>query len=75
MSVSSLVVVSLSHLLVCFTYDKSLLFDADKSTVESPRRTSENDKMLNEFVNTNIGGIAASVNSQSPKYQTLTDEV
>jgi cation transport ATPase len=40
MSISSLVVVSFSHLLVCYKYDSSLEHEPKKETL-SPRRSSE----------------------------------
>jgi hypothetical protein len=71
MSISSLVVVSFSHLLVCFTYDQSLSAETNKSVSDSPRRSSENEKMLIEMVNTHKG----SEDRRSTKYSTLEEEV
>jgi hypothetical protein len=68
MSISSLVVVSFSHLLVCYKYDQSLVTEAEKEAL-TPRRSSEK---IMELMNMDK---RTSSDSKSTKYKTLEDEV
>lgn len=72
MSISSLVVVSFSHLLACFKYDKSLLPEVERSSPHITRLSEEGEKIAIEMSST----VKSSNESRrSTKYQTLEDEV